>query len=373
MEKVFEVDLAQIQLQYARLERHYRSALSYRDPISFLDLAHTLRIWVDMKNAVEELGAQFPHNKLKKQVRKILKNTYFLYTPSEGVDGLDTQISALIYSTRILSPEERTAIYEAGPPDYDIKKLDYKAWLGAIVIATNDTSSSETKGLDISREKLITRVANLLGASHPYGMEKSIELEEKWDRHIQTLAENDVIDGIPFHYYQLIKIAETILERLKPIVDINQDQNLNEKQTYANYQNLLRLAAENYENYNLSLTHKYLMDALRNIDAEENPWEYARVHYLLGTVSIELFKLSVETSYIEEAISCLKKASEIWKDRQFLIDYAVTETHLGNIYQQINKISDALQCWREALKIYVDADKTDEANMLQNLIDQYTK
>jgi hypothetical protein len=47
-----EMDIEQVRLQYDRLNRHYQGELS-KDPISFLDFSHTLRMWVDMKALID--------------------------------------------------------------------------------------------------------------------------------------------------------------------------------------------------------------------------------------------------------------------------------------------------------------------------------
>jgi hypothetical protein len=51
------MDTEHIKLQYDRLGRHHSAALKDKDPISFLDLSHALRIWVDMKSSVDALAA----------------------------------------------------------------------------------------------------------------------------------------------------------------------------------------------------------------------------------------------------------------------------------------------------------------------------
>ena len=50
-------------LQLNRLKRHYETSINTYDVISFLDLAHSLRIWTELKNNVEE---DFPELRFKK-------------------------------------------------------------------------------------------------------------------------------------------------------------------------------------------------------------------------------------------------------------------------------------------------------------------
>ena len=62
--------LEHIKLQYDRLERHHKQALNTQDLISFLDLSHSLRIWVDMKNKIDELVEE---QEIKLKLNNIVK------------------------------------------------------------------------------------------------------------------------------------------------------------------------------------------------------------------------------------------------------------------------------------------------------------
>ena len=71
--------IAHLHLQYDRLARHHGSALQDKDEISFLDLAHVLRVWVDMKAAVtgmaqeRSLQLELTHHTPPKSIKKSLK------------------------------------------------------------------------------------------------------------------------------------------------------------------------------------------------------------------------------------------------------------------------------------------------------------
>ena len=67
----------------------------------------------------------------------------------------------------------------------------------------------------MSREIIIKRVANALGASHPAGMEDSDPQENRFDQHIQDLHAIHLADGYPTTYYQLLEIAGEVLARTK--------------------------------------------------------------------------------------------------------------------------------------------------------------
>jgi hypothetical protein len=70
------IGMDHIRLQFARLVRHRESAKSGDDPIAFLDLTHSLRIWVDMKSEVDRALAsmnarpRFKHTSRDRRIRE---------------------------------------------------------------------------------------------------------------------------------------------------------------------------------------------------------------------------------------------------------------------------------------------------------------
>jgi len=70
-----------IKAQYDRLDRHYNSSLNEKDPISFLDLSHALRVWVDMKSSVDGLARtkditfEFENPVKNKSIDKMLRGS----------------------------------------------------------------------------------------------------------------------------------------------------------------------------------------------------------------------------------------------------------------------------------------------------------
>ena len=45
-----------IYLQNLRLERDFRTSLAFKDQVSFLDLAPSLRIWTEMKGDIDAIA-----------------------------------------------------------------------------------------------------------------------------------------------------------------------------------------------------------------------------------------------------------------------------------------------------------------------------
>jgi hypothetical protein len=211
------MDIGQIKLQYKRLARHHSVALKEKDPISFLDLSHALRIWVDMKAFVDEVAKKkgvalrFTNPVVSKEVKKILKGSKYTYLPlASGVGSPRIEIKGVRVINRALTPEEVKNLYEAGPPVAEPSKLSFSEWLGSGVY---EVPSGEEKHphIKISREILIKRVANILGASHPAGTEAAEAAENKFDLYVLDLHGVLLADGYPATYYQLLEIGNDIL------------------------------------------------------------------------------------------------------------------------------------------------------------------
>jgi hypothetical protein len=215
------MDINHIKLQYARLERHRSSALKDKDPISFLDLSHALRIWVDMKSFVDQLikekalALNFTNSSTPKEVKKFLKGSKHTYLPlASGVESPGVEIKGVRVIDRALSPEEIKKLHEAGSPVAQKSKLSFSEWLASGVYEV-PSGEKEHPHLKISREILIKRVANILGASHPAGTEAAEAPENRFDPYVLDLHGLQLADGYPATYYQLLEIAKDILEKTK--------------------------------------------------------------------------------------------------------------------------------------------------------------
>jgi hypothetical protein len=219
------VDPEHIKLQYDRLARHHSAALKDKDPISFLDLSHALRIWVDMKSSVDALAAakgvtlKLTNPVTSKEVKKVLKGSNYTYLPlSSGVESPGVEIKGVSVVNRVLSPDEIKKLYEAGPPVARPTSLSFSQWLGSGVF---EVPSGDEKHpcVRISREILVKRVANLLGASHPPGTEVNEAAENRFDPYVLDLHGTQLADGYPATYYQLLEIANDILVALGCLFD----------------------------------------------------------------------------------------------------------------------------------------------------------
>jgi hypothetical protein len=150
-------------------------------------------------------------------VDKVLKGSKYKFLPlASGVDSPGVQIKGIHIIDRALTPEEVKKLYDAGPPELKTTNISFSEWLGSGIYKVPD---SENDGIElaISREMLIKRVANLLGASHPIGTDDGSAGENRFDKYIADLHNIRLAGKNPATYYQLMEIAKDILNTLKTI------------------------------------------------------------------------------------------------------------------------------------------------------------
>ena len=72
--------------QFERLKRHYKHSLEHYDSISFLDLAHTLRVWTEIKEGIDKIHCKhtFKKSVRTKSLRKILRGSEYVYAYLPG-------------------------------------------------------------------------------------------------------------------------------------------------------------------------------------------------------------------------------------------------------------------------------------------------
>lgn len=219
-----------VKLQYDRLERHYQLALREQDPIAYLDLSHSLRIWVDMKNKIDEIcSAQEINLELnnivkQKALKKILKGATHKYLPlGNGVASPNIEMKGIQIIDRALDANDVKKLFEAGPPRVQNSKLSFSKWLNSSIYEVPSPDDAHPH-ITISREIMIKRIANILGASHPQGTEFSEDTENRFDSYIRELHELIIADGYPATYYQLLEISQEILDKVKKIFVFHVDK-----------------------------------------------------------------------------------------------------------------------------------------------------
>lgn len=217
----------QLHLQYDRLARHYNLALPGNDLVAFLDLAHALRIWVELKSVVTEIAQrhalqlQLTHHTPPKFIKRSLQGATQISIPlAGGVESPGVQVQGIRITNRALTPEEIARRAAAGPPVAQVSQMNFGEWMGAGVIEV-PSENQDHPHMMISREILIKRVANILGASHPAGSDKADEYENRFDAPVLEIHKIQVADGYPATYYQLLAIAKEILVKVRVLRDIS--------------------------------------------------------------------------------------------------------------------------------------------------------
>jgi len=218
--------LKHIKLQYIRLKRHSDGASKRKDPISFLDLSHVLRIWTDMKKIVDSItennkeNIRFENSVNLRSLKKILKGSdYYSINFTNKMEGDNFVFGKLLWINRVLNKNEIDKMSKLKPPNFPLTiqtKLNFNEWLGSTIIKV-PSNEQHNSSIDISRETLIRRVANILGSSHPIGTDFQEENEGDFDIYIRNLHRMKISNGIPITYYLLLEIANEILKALRNI------------------------------------------------------------------------------------------------------------------------------------------------------------
>lgn len=233
-------------IQLERLKRHYQYSLNHYDRISFLDLAHTLRLWTEIKIGIDQLthGAIFKKGILTKKIKKIITGSEYTYTylpggittsatatgenngrimihgPSrEKFSALtlmnieknkDLTISQFLMTYHVLSEEDmKTLDYEI--KNIPIEKVSFSKYMESPAI---HFQYSNVKSRHISNEDLIKRVANEYEASHASNADTNFDLNNVFSDPVKRLMEYGCVQ-LPLPYFVLLHISKSIIENLE--------------------------------------------------------------------------------------------------------------------------------------------------------------
>lgn len=238
-------------LQLERLRRHYELAIRTYDHVSLLDLSHSLRIWVELKQALAELSPKFSNAlsfKTAIPARKVLKAVrglryVFSYMPGGVVTyAAENQLSswpdmpagtasiAFKFSAHGRMELNKYSVISTSLEDNVTKALaaesvtrcTYVQWLASEVVRlAYHSESGALEQVTISREMIAKRVANTLDGSHPSAAGAS-DTDNRFDVPIQHLLRHKV-GGLPLPYFILLKIAQDILHVAPRFLGINAD------------------------------------------------------------------------------------------------------------------------------------------------------
>lgn len=245
-----------ILLHLERLQRHYDIAVHTYDHIALLDLSHSLRIWVDMKNSINDIAPKFSTTRLFKTespARKLTKAArasrfVFSYMPGgvityntcnnnggmvfddhvdyydkkgifqeEGSFGFNLTYKGentfVVHQYCIVNKELGDNLLHALNEGGNIKRCNYIQWLGSEVVKMSyPNSNGILESLSIFREIFIKRMANTFDGSHPSIAKDEDNYNNKFDEPIRSLLHHRLMGGLPLPYFILLKIAQDILE-----------------------------------------------------------------------------------------------------------------------------------------------------------------
>lgn len=229
-----------VRLQLARLKRHHALVVATADEVALLDLCHALRVWADMKGSLSKVfpaaastlafKTATPAKPLKNYVRGYGHVIAFMpggvVTRADRglVMGVDTSPDGKAFAGADFEfvchapivdghPNLQQAVLAIrkcddsmkphGPPD--IARCNFQNWMGAEVVRValpGDPATATT----ISREMLIRRVANTLGASHPVGDSDAKQIDAQIALMMRVRCA-----GLTLPYFLILKVAQDLL------------------------------------------------------------------------------------------------------------------------------------------------------------------
>jgi hypothetical protein len=236
-------------LHLERLRRHYDVAVHTYDHVSLLDLSHSLRMWVDLKNSINDVAPRFktthsfvtasPSRKIMKAVRG--QRFVFAFMPG-GVIGYGNNgggafkdeddyydkegiFQKEITCSIIATPKEDGAmvisnfciVNRALDNGLDIRsgkttRCNFIQWLGSDAVRMSyPTLNGSLESLSITREMIVRRMANNFDGSHPSITTDRDSYDNKFDKPIRSLLHFHLSGGLPLPYFILLKIAQDIL------------------------------------------------------------------------------------------------------------------------------------------------------------------
>lgn len=237
--------MSSLAIQYERLRRHYDAAARTYDQVSFLDLAHTLRVWSDLTKTIESVAPEFSKSiafkivSLSRHARRTLRDREFVYSllpdsvvtyASQGViTGLRKQDeqpanAEIIANAKSWKNSEKleVAFYAYISPSVNapvakifhgkkVKRCTFKQWMSShSVVGSLRIKKDGFERFELTRMQLIQRVANELDASHPRGSAVPPSAA-KASRATHYLLEH-MVAGLPLPYFHLLKDAQDIVE-----------------------------------------------------------------------------------------------------------------------------------------------------------------
>lgn len=239
-----EQDAVKIKLQYNRLRGAYSLNKDGYDPVAFLNLAATLRIFTEMPERIDTLySPKIPSAKFDTGMWSIFRGTEHVYfrLPEDGVTvkanvghggtidfsgpnkhsfssgGLidiepdqGVVIKEFFMIKKVLLPEEvrRLGVFSK---TMSSEMLNMTKYLNSFAIRFHFVNE---KVKYISRTDLIRRIANEYGASHSNLADKTDSYVNPFSKPVERLMQYSCFD-LPLPYFVLMHISKNILASLE--------------------------------------------------------------------------------------------------------------------------------------------------------------
>lgn len=206
-----------LQQQYERLRRRYIDAAVSLDVIAMWEMCAALRIFCDEKRELtctasreSKVFGAFHFN--RKCLPSHKESEYFYLPLASGV-----QVPGVYTRSVLIKLRHRDSASEKFPwiaEPLSNKYLSFEQWLSVPAVYGAYFTDGKRTEFFLTREVLIRRVANNLGASHA---DKN-ENRHPEDAAVRWLLEGKVL-GHPIPYFALLEIASDILNGFSKFVD----------------------------------------------------------------------------------------------------------------------------------------------------------
>jgi hypothetical protein len=242
-------DSIDFQTHLDRVYKHYKICINTPGKVELLDLSHSLRIWDDLKEKIDH--EKYPEIKRpnftvtytsKKKIAIIktgksvlanfpdgvytVANTGSMFSCDEmtedssvamgGLAKVNPNNSLIVHSFYYTEREFKDEDHQILGEKYEKReKFCFRYWMNSEIVRTYNINNIQI--LSISREKMITRMANAFDASHP--RDENDQFSD-YDNILSELRKYK-IGELELPYYSLLSIAKEILLVMPSILRVN--------------------------------------------------------------------------------------------------------------------------------------------------------
>lgn len=240
-----------IEIQLERLSRNYNACTNKYDPVSLLELAHSVRFWtrqsdefINEKSFVDK--KIFSTSSLNRKSSKIFSNSKYIifdfnkhgvttYAATDSPQNIsfmsgphepDTKFSTgckvvknsdfsitifnFYYIEKALQEDDMSYLGSKKTSLFDTKKLNYSQWLNSSLLRIGFMiTSGAIENRSLNRDYFVGLVANADGASH---YSKGLSKKEIEEIELLEWLKKFKCGGIPLPYFLLMKIAKDIID-----------------------------------------------------------------------------------------------------------------------------------------------------------------